>query len=464
MIDFACNRCRNVLSVPADLAGGDVQCPDCGLLNAVPLPSDLENVNPDGTLRLRPLMEREEPDRLGTLARLYGSRRVDDDGDDIDNRLLAETVDLAPIPEPARRVAPQYDPDTGELVAPLAVVRNPVPAIPIDQPVGNGPPALSYVTPGKTEMPVAGGVWLRMFEPANAAVLVVVAVAHLLAGIVYPFVLLFLAVLEAQGMPHIPAWLFNLVLWLVAAHYGNVVQDTGPEEKEQLSRPLRHGAFVDDLVAPLFRVLVAFCLAYLPAVALLNSAEGEAARILAAAALVLGGLAFPALLLTMAAGATLSNLRPDRLARVVATGGVRYWLLAALSTLIVPLYLRTLAGADLFAPLFEDGGKAQEWFQRLSRATLLMVPLALVCIYAMHGICWRLGQMFREHGAAYGWAWEEHEEQRRENRRKRQEALQRAAMDRTRGRRKAEAAAAAAKPAAPKPQFMMESLQSREHM
>src|SRR5687767_1544614 len=124
MLDFPCPTCGRLFSLPDDEAGRDIQCPGCGYLVSVPLASDLANLNADGTLKLaepaRPV--RPETDRLDNLRRSFGRSRVDDEGDEIDNRTLPEEIEIAPLPGPGR-ANPVYDPETGELVSPFAVAR-----------------------------------------------------------------------------------------------------------------------------------------------------------------------------------------------------------------------------------------------------------------------------------------------------------------------------------------------------
>ncbi len=55
MIHFPCISCSEPLAVPADLAGGDIQCPVCGTLCSIPLVSDLPNLNRDGTHLFAPV-------------------------------------------------------------------------------------------------------------------------------------------------------------------------------------------------------------------------------------------------------------------------------------------------------------------------------------------------------------------------------------------------------------------------
>jgi hypothetical protein len=446
MIDFACTRCGSPLSVPADLAGIDLQCADCGLLLSVPLPSDLANVNADGTLRMAEAAPPEDPDRLAKLVRFYGSNPVDDDGDPIDNRQDAEVFDLVPPPNtgPAK-VARAYDPETGELVRAIEVAKPaPLPALPLEPSASDPgvPQALAYVTPGKTPMPGTGDVWLRMFEPANAVVLVVVTAALFVGGVLHFFIMYMLGVIEAQGGPHIPAWLFNGLFWLAAAHLANVVEETGPNELDELPRPLRQVGLFEDVLFPLLRILVAFGLTYGPGVVVMNLDLGRPGQLAAAALFVAGGLLFPAVLLTLAASHSPENLRPDRVLRVIRAVGPRYWPLAGLSTAAVPVFLFTAALIDLISPVVVETPLAGPVNKAMFQG-IIMFPLMLASMYALHGICWRLGQWFRRYGSGFGWAWEEHDlRQQQERARKGVEERRKAEKRRAASRAAADAARA----------------------
>ncbi|QOV88712.1 hypothetical protein [Humisphaera borealis] len=431
MITFPCNNCREELSVPSDLAGGEIQCPTCGWLASVPLLSDLPNLRPDGTHAVQPVVEREEADRLAGLVRSFGRRRVDDAGEEIDNRTLPEAIDLAPIAPPPSRPAPRYDPETGERLDPLEIRREaPIPAVPLGPLGRSGPPTVGYATPGKTSFAPRTSVWMELFTPGNAFVMVVIWFAHLCATIVDFFVRYFLAVLQKAGGIDIPAWPFNLLFWLVLAHYANTIFDTGEEQRDDLPRPLRNGSFSEDVFAPLLRAIVAYTLAYLPMTLLLRLADSdESRRILLSGGLMFGGLVFPALLLCACGSNTLANLRPDRVLRVIRVCGWAYWRLALITVPLVPLYLWTALGVNYIDPLI-GGSKIGNFTAGLLARGLIAMPLLCICVYLAHGVCWRLGRLQRVHHTEFNWAWELHEEERQAERRRRQREREEAARTR----------------------------------
>ena len=430
MINFPCITCGEPLSVPADMAGGEIQCPVCGNLNSIPLVSDLPNLGRDGTHLLAPVVDQEDPDRIDRLARAFGRSRVDDEGYEIDNRTLPDEIAIAPPPPPPRE-APRYDPETGELITAIPIARAaPVPAIPVGPGERPGPPAVNYATPGRTEAANAGPVWLELFHPVNVFVMAVVMAAHVVGGVLHMFILGFLGAIAALGGPELPPWLFNLLFWLAVAHYGNVVQETGPEERDELPRPLRNVAFGEDVFHPLVKVLLAFILTYGPAAVMARYGVDARQQPAYVALLLAAGLLFLAVLLTVCGSNTLANLRPDRLLNVVRHSGLAYWRLALITTLTVPAYLWAAAGADLISPALQNT-PLDDLANTAAGKLAVVGPLFVASVYAAHGVCWRLGQLVRRHGLRFGWAWESHELARQEARRRRQAEREAAARRRS---------------------------------
>src|SRR5262245_41380111 len=84
MIRFSCH-CGYELEVPAEQAGGYIQCPKCGRLNDVPLLNDLPNLATDGTFKLEEPVP-EDADRLNDAVRVYTHSKLDEFGNEIDLR------------------------------------------------------------------------------------------------------------------------------------------------------------------------------------------------------------------------------------------------------------------------------------------------------------------------------------------------------------------------------------------
>ena len=137
MIRFAC-LCKHRFELEDDAAGAMIQCPACGRLNDVPTLSDLPHLSEDGTYNVEVERPRDNPYRLAELSLIYSKGTVDAEGDEIDLRNqpddfqtvgadpddqgipLKDDVDVA-----GRRVAPKYDPETGELIRPIDLKPDP---------------------------------------------------------------------------------------------------------------------------------------------------------------------------------------------------------------------------------------------------------------------------------------------------------------------------------------------------
>ena len=427
MIRFSCH-CGHKFEVDDDQAGGDVQCTACGLLNDVPHLGDLPTLAEDGTFRVAEPLPRE-PGRVGRLSYIYQRGTTDRAGEEIDLRRQPEDdeglggeaadIDLA---RPSRVDAPRYDPETGELIraidvregyayienAPPAQRPAPAPVIPFAE------PALRYASKG-AELGRSHGLLLELFQPGNAAVMASVFIAHVIGGLMHLFLFMICAAFSLAAGFYLPAWPFNLLFWLVVAHYGNTVREMGVEEIDELPRPLGSLAIFDDILAPLFRMLLAVVLCYLPVFWIHSFDAGP--HLVALPLLLAGSFLFPAVAMTTLISGSIENLHPGRVLRVIRACGARYLPLAAMWAVLFPIYLLVTLGVDLIGPMF---GHDLIGAKLLGKA-IIALPLLLTGVYFMHYFCWRLAHLYRLGHERFGWAWEEHqramEEARAEKRR-----------------------------------------------
>ena len=120
MIDFPCH-CGHPMSVPEELAGSVLQCPQCHRLCDVPLLSDLEHLDDQGIFKLddSPRIN-HDPDRIEELTTVFTRDHYDADGQPIDLRQTMgdQSEILPPTIDPG---APKYDPITGELIRPIEI-------------------------------------------------------------------------------------------------------------------------------------------------------------------------------------------------------------------------------------------------------------------------------------------------------------------------------------------------------
>ena len=420
MIRFTC-LCQNRIEVADDMAGGLTQCPRCGRLNDVPTLSDLPYLADDGTYRVDVERPKDDPIRLAELSIIYAKGTTDSEGDQIDLRIPAGELavgdtaggteapadDDGAIPlkdEPPRRAAaaarpaPRYDPESGELIAPLELAPDPDrPVNPAAVPMARA--AISYAS-GETARRVGPGrIGIELLMPVNVAVMSFIFIAHVLlqfTGTVAINRLYLFAV-------------FPIVLGIaIFSHYGNVIDDTGPQERDELPRPLRGVELYEDIWQPFVNVLCGLSICLAPALLVMLYLRGRLppAVVLSAAgmALAIGIAALPAVLLTTCTSGTVANLRPDRFFGTIRTCGGAYGLAvltAALATITYGFgmfaadlaFIRVLAGARSPLPV---------WVH------LVGYPMLALGIYFAHLFCWHLGLLYREYHAQFPWAYQRH--------------------------------------------------------
>jgi len=414
MIQFPCT-CGRVFRVHEDQAGGTIQCPACRKLNDIPLLSDLGGLAEDGTFRMTGPAVEADPGRIDDLAHIYHGGRQDHRGDDIDLRNTED--DLANVGVeyglksngPARLPhGPRYDPETGELVRAIDVKHDPVrdaraapvPAAPETAPViayrarGSAKKFDHRVTPGK--------VPFELLRPVNVFVMFVIFFEHVLLNVTLMVVLSGMAFLLVA-----PA----LMLFVLFAHYGCVVDEIGPEDRDELPRPLRSLGWSDDLWGPFKATMAALVLCYLPVFIMMPvtiASQGiSLPMLLATAAFALGGsFFFPAVFLTLTTSGTALNLTPGRVMGVIARCGSGYIASVGLYLAAIVTYGMAVLGSVswLVGFLGRDLGVsvgilAAPWFAHLT---------LVLAVYLMHLFCWRVGLLYRAHHEEFPWAFQYH--------------------------------------------------------
>jgi hypothetical protein len=404
MIDFAC-RCSHRFSLPEDQAGGVIQCPQCHRLVDIPSLSDLTHIDQDGNYKFEgDIIPLAEPDRLDTLRRSFTRAHREDDGREIDLRPSMRDVMQAGSEEMPYELAdevhpapPKYDPVTGELVRVLDVKPPEHPEVRASE-VPMAKRAVQYamgdITPGV-------GIWgigLKLLEPVNLFVMSIIVFIHLL---VQPVNIMMLAGFFLV----IPLWIIGI--GFILAHYGNVVDETGPAEKDELPRPLRDAQLYDDIWHPFTFLAGTIMICYGPVLLAWRFGLPGVAMIMLA---IVGTIFVPAVLLTLATSGTVANARPDRLLGVIGGCGVEYWI--SLGILIVGATLYALGlwrfqidTAMLFLPRRLSGFSASVpwWFE-----PWIAYPAFFMGIHMMHWFCWSLGAMYRAHHDRFPWIMQRH--------------------------------------------------------
>lgn len=415
MIRFTC-LCRHRIEADDDMAGGMVQCTKCGRLNDVPTLSDLPHLADDGTYNVDVPRPRDNPIRLAELSIIYSKGTSDLDGDVIDLRMTAAdlaapdptetTDDEGAIPlkdEPRRRSghpparpAPRYDPETGELIVPVELKEDP------DQPLNAAAipmakAAIGYATGAAAHRVSWARTSVELLMPVNVVVMGFIFIIHVL--------LQFTGTIVMSGF-----WLIVIAPLMLAgiiiSHYGNVIDETGPQERDEMPRPLRSCGLFDDLWDPFVNVIVALAVCFGPAVVVFLHLGGPASTKLVTSGLLLvaGVIALPGVMLTTNTSGTIMNLRPDRFVGMVRTCGTDYAWAMLTGLLATAAYGFGIVSADLAFIRLLTGAKSSlpAWVH------LIGYPMLALGIYFAHLFCWHLGLLYREHHAKFPWILQRH--------------------------------------------------------
>lgn len=412
MIRFTC-LCRHRIEAVDDTAGGMIQCTKCGRLNDVPTLSDLPHLADDGTYNVDVPRPKDNPIRLAELSIIYSKGTSDLDGDVIDLRMTAgDLADPEPteptddeygaIPlmdEPRRRSGrptPRYDPETGELIVPVELKENP------DQPLNAAAipmarAAIGYATGAAAHRVSWARTSVELLMPVNVVVMGFIFITHLL--------LQFTGTIVMSGF-----WLIVIAPLMLAgiiiSHYGNVIDETGPQERDEMPRPLRSCGLFDDLWDPFVNVIVALAICFGPAVIVLLRLGGPvpASLVVSGLLLVAGVVALPGVMLTTNTSGTIVNLRPDRFVGMIRTCGVDYAWAVLTGLLATAAYGFGIFAADLAFIRLLTGAKSTlpAWIH------IVGYPMLALGIYSAHLFCWHLGLLYREHHAKFPWALQRH--------------------------------------------------------
>lgn len=403
VIKFAC-KCGHRFAAPLEQAAGTIQCPDCGLLCDIPTLSDLASLEGDGTLRMAPASPRVEPHRIDHLAVAFTRETLDGQGEEIDLRPSQddlERIDSDAIPLKPREQAltekPKYDPVTGELIRPIGVDERQAPqahTVPVAK------RALSYASGDLMVIPSAGRALRDLFSPINMVVMLFILLLHILNQ---------MSIFAVMGGLFLLAPSVVLFTALILAHYANVVDETGPEARDELPRPIRGVSFGDDIWRPFTQAAGAMLVCFTPAQ--LVRAYGPASPGIQATYLFLlatGAFFFPAVLLTLVTSGTVVNLRPDRVLAVIRTIGTRYTISLFCFLLTAAGYWIVLQGTVLFVyRLMSRSPSAAPLVNFVSHPAFLYPALMLVLLVA-HYFCWHLGLLYRRFHDHFPWVMQHH--------------------------------------------------------
>ena len=321
---------------------------------------------------------------------------------------LNREVPGMPLEDESTAPRPRYDPETGELIQPLTVKTDDSASAP---PLAVGPlPVANQVieynrsAQALIAAPHGPGILISLCAGVNMVVLGVVFIAHILGTAVIfvgSFVPFFLVV---------PLGIFAALL----SHYPLVLEEMGPNERDELPRPLGNMDPFDDLLFPLLRMCWSLLLCYWPLllIVILNFRAAmrglplpvPSAREPLLICLLLGGLLFPAVFLTVCTSGSILNLNPARILRLMPSIGWSYLPLVLLWYMASTAYLLG-TGATLYQAFSRRAGAAPELLAR----PYVAYPLLFLGIYLMHAFCWYLGMAYRSGHESFPWAWQVHE-------------------------------------------------------
>jgi hypothetical protein len=398
MIKFSCH-CNHILEVPEDMAGKSMQCPNCQRLVDVPTMNEQQELLEDGTFRLDE-PEPRDPGQFERMRYVYAKDKVDENGNEIDKRQTLEELAAAGTDPDIyefehRPTAPKYDPETGELIRPLDLAPNPS-ATPHPSQVPMATNALNYASPAH-QVALEYSPLARMFTPINLAAMFFVLFFQLFFYLAAFSLFLTVAAVFFIG----PA---------LIAHYGNVIEEIGIEERDELPRFLRHFNFIDDIWHPFAHVFLAWMVCFGPGFVLWCYwvAHGwplKPAVMVVSALDVAGLIFFPAVMLTTTTSGSLLNLRPYRVMAVIAQIGPRYAWLVILYFVAITIYLLGMLTVPIQAMLFAA-------MQRHSTNIFsgpFPIALLMTGIFLMHYFAWLLGLYYRKLHQKFPWVYHQWE-------------------------------------------------------
>jgi hypothetical protein len=403
MIRIPCRACGGILEVPQDLAGSEYQCPHCKLLCDIPSLHELKQINEDGTYVLNEVKREEDPYHLAEMIHVYGKEKLDAQGNEKDLRgPTAEEDKLYHIADESNvRPPPRYDPETGELIVPLDVKPNPKGERVDPSTIPMAQPAIGYADHSTTQAISTRSALVGLARPINIVVILLVFVLH----VVIALVLMGCAWLGYFiGIP----FMFIFLMMLIA-HWANVVDEVGRQDRDEIPRPFRDMQWYEDLWQPFCAIALSMFICYGPELILRHYLHTPRMQLLLVPLWLAQSFFFPAVFLIASTSGSLENLRPDRIWGTVTRSGSSYAIAVALWTIAGTAY-----NVCLWLILY-----LMEWaanhFKTLAMPFSLIIrwevllPALLVTIYLMHFFCWHLGLIYREHHRRFPWVFQYHQ-------------------------------------------------------
>jgi hypothetical protein len=398
MIHFVC-ICGEPFDVPAEMAGDQLQCPNCKRLVDVPGLGDISAFDEDGTVRLGEAIV--PPSALKDKFRTFSHR--DDLRPTLDEFLIAGTGDQ--VLAPKNRAVPKYDPVTGELILPVGIADD----TPPPPPISSDPtaPVLGYArtTAALAEDRPTLHWWTvpwRLLGGWSLMAMLFVWGAHVFVnvGLIIPGFNIFFV---------LPAFAIMLV---IIAHYVNTIEEFGPNDRDAVPVLLRSVSLGEDVVGPLYRFGVSLLYAFFPLLAIAFFSPAGTFKsypVLLFAPLGWGLLVFPVTLFTMVCGGVVNNLLPNRLLSVVTAAPIRYLLASVVFYVALVGYGVALGRIEPASPTALVPSSSRDQFFRMIAHVSLTSAIFFATVYLMHLAAAWLGMIYRAKHGDFQWVLQRHE-------------------------------------------------------
>lgn len=398
MIHFVC-ICGEPLDVPADMAGEQLQCPNCRRLLDVPQLGEANAFEEDGTLRLGEAVQPRSAlkDKFRTFSHHEDLRPT------LDEFLIAGTGDA--VLAPKNRAVPKYDPVTGELILPVGIANDTPPPPPV--PADPAAPVLGYArsTAAVAEERPTLHWWAvpwRLLSGMSLMAMFFVWATQVAVnvGLLIPGFNIFFALIGLA------------IMLVIVAHYVNTIEDFGPNDRDSVPVLLRNVSIGEDVIQPLSRLGLSLLYAFFPLLVILFFVPSSVLRNnppLLLAPLAWGLLLFPACIFTMVCGGVVNNLLPGRLMSAVVAAPVRFLMAGGAFYVALCGYAVAFSRIEPGSPTALLPSASRDQFMKMIADTAINAAIFAASIYLMHLAAAWLGMIYRSKHNEFRWVLQRHE-------------------------------------------------------
>jgi hypothetical protein len=397
MIRFKCS-CGQPYEVEDDRAGDSFQCEKCLRLLDVPGLGEINSLEEDGTLKMQDAPDHD--DGLAEKMRVHGHHA--DLRQNVDEYFLLD--DVTPADAPPTRRAPRYDPITGELIEEIELAPNPTPA-PQDIPMAT--PTLNYASVAVEEHADRGEVrwWNAPWRIVSGMSLMAVFFVFLSHVLIHLFLLL-------PGINLLLLPFALLIALMIAAHYGNTMEEIGPQNHDEVPVLLRQVSFSQDIIHPLYGIMLAWLLSFAPLILIWITGVGprlEGMPWIERGLWGVGMFLFPAAAFTGITSGATQNMLPHHVIAVIRAAPGRYAMAFAAFMLGWLGYTVAAAGLQFTSiSFFTRAGPLGAWGTLAVGLGWIYGSIAFA-VYFMHLAAVWMGLIYRNHHADFHWVFQQHE-------------------------------------------------------